>query len=504
MKRIFNISVYALVLAVSVSCNDYLDVMPDNRTELDTPEKITSILVSAYANATSLCMQEMMSDNVSDYGTTRDVNYSIFEEAYRFDDITDDSFDSPTELWRYTYSAIACANLALEAIENLGGGESLNPQKGEALLCRAYGHFCLVNAFCQAYNTVSSSSDLGIPYVTEPESTVFVERSRETVADVYRKIAADIEAGFPLIDDGNYTHPKYHFNTTAAAAFAAQFYLYYGDYDKAEEYATMALGEDPSIYFRNWDLYTGTTADEYKQVYNSSEEQANFMGHGFRSRFMRYRSGRYFMTRDITVNETINGPTPWGTMSSSSSANPRIPYATAYQSSSIYYYSPKITEYFLYTDQVAGTGYPYLVIQVFTSEKTMIDRAEANAMLGFYDDAARDLNYFYHSLGFTVTLSASDIADYYADAEYNNPVMAPRGLVFADATQENLVKACLHARRLMTVQEGTRLNDLKRYGIAYTHTIDGEAPVEIAPYDLRLAIQLPVTVLSAGLEANPR
>lgn len=37
----------ALSLTVS-SCNDFLDEMPDNRTELDTPEKITKLLVTAY------------------------------------------------------------------------------------------------------------------------------------------------------------------------------------------------------------------------------------------------------------------------------------------------------------------------------------------------------------------------------------------------------------------------------------------------------------------------
>ena len=67
-----------------------------------------------------------------------------------------------------------------------------------------------------------------------------------------------------------------------------------------------------------------------------------------------------------------------------------------------------------------------------------------------------------------------------------------------------MVRACLHARRIMTVHEGTRLQDLKRYGVSYTHALDGEAPVEVTPYDKRLAIQLPNTVVAAGLAENPR
>ena len=38
------LSVASLAMA---SCNDYLDVLPDNRTHLDTEDKITAMLVSA-------------------------------------------------------------------------------------------------------------------------------------------------------------------------------------------------------------------------------------------------------------------------------------------------------------------------------------------------------------------------------------------------------------------------------------------------------------------------
>lgn len=70
--------------------------------------------------------------------------------------------------------------------------------------------------------------------------------------------------------------------------------------------------------------------------------------------------------------------------------------------------------------------------------------------------------------------------------------------------QENLIHACLHARRILTLHEGTRLLDLKRYGIAYTYEVDGEASIEIQPYDPRLAVQIPNLAIEAGMEPNPR
>ena len=55
MKKKNNHILPALVLTASlgltaVSCNGFLDEMPDNRTELNTDQKIAKLLVSAYAD----------------------------------------------------------------------------------------------------------------------------------------------------------------------------------------------------------------------------------------------------------------------------------------------------------------------------------------------------------------------------------------------------------------------------------------------------------------------
>ena len=38
-------------LLLGASCNDYLDTVPDNRTEIDTPEKLGKLVASAYPKA---------------------------------------------------------------------------------------------------------------------------------------------------------------------------------------------------------------------------------------------------------------------------------------------------------------------------------------------------------------------------------------------------------------------------------------------------------------------
>ena len=160
------------VLAVAVSalpaCNDFLDEMPDNRTELDSSDKITNLLVSAYSEYTYPPTCEYASDNTDETALVSPDFMPEQEEYYRWQDVTSSTTnEAPQAVWSQYYMAIAVANQALAAIEELGGPNTtqLKAAKGEALVCRAYAHFCLTNMFCQAYNPQYASEDLGIPYM---------------------------------------------------------------------------------------------------------------------------------------------------------------------------------------------------------------------------------------------------------------------------------------------------------------------------------------------------
>lgn len=82
--------------------------------------------------------------------------------------------------------------------------------------------------------------------------------------------------------------------------------------------------------------------------------------------------------------------------------------------------------------------------------------------------------------------------------------IAPQGFTVAKGTQENIIQLILHMRRLETIHQGMRWLDIKRYGISFSHNIDGEDAIVFKAGDLRGAIQLPTDVLDAGLPANPR
>lgn len=507
MKR-NNIVIILLSIFVLVSCDDFLDTLPDKRAELNNPQKIAQILVSAYPSEMPTLMYEMMSDNITDNGPLYSVSYSeqTVTQSYKYQDVTDPDWDVPQRVWGITYKAIASANQALAAIEELGNREETDGSKAEALLCRAFGHFILANTFCIAYNPVSSNTDPGIPYVEAPETTVNPKYERGTVAKVYESIDRDIEAALPMLDD-NFSQPIYHFNTKAAYAFAARFNLFYGKWDKAVEYATKAIGENPTSQFRDV-VYMNSFSQPIDRTYAyiNKDEPANLMIVPQRSLWGRVYNraaagARYGHARRL-ANYTFWQYFPWGSIANG--------YNSVFGSDQNIYF-PKCNEIFEITNATAQTGQPHTVMIPFTVEETLMCRAEANIMLNKYEDAVRDLNYWYaYNSPAHTTYSAQQISEWYAIDRARTPRYQMDSRIYdtGDEMKDNLVRAVLAIRRIDGIHVGLRWLDVRRHGITVNHPVYKTTTeydmITLKPYDKRTAIQLPQDVTIADMPANPR
>ncbi|KAA6337502.1 hypothetical protein EZS27_014417 [termite gut metagenome] len=515
-KRTSIFSTVFLTSLLLMSCNDFLDETPDNRAELDTEDKITKLLVSAYPEINHCMMTEMASDNTDDNGGTWNSYGLVQEQSYLWEDVTDQDFDSPSELWNACYAAIAAANQALATIGQLGYTEKMKPQIGEALLCRAYGHFILVNVFSKHYTQTNGHNDRGIPYMETPETEVAPQYERLSVAEVYRKINFDIETGLPLIDDNSYSVPKYHFNTKAAYAFAARFNLYYGDYNKVIEYATRVLTDNPSTVLRNWGaeglLSPNGTASPMGNAYINADNPANLLLISTYSIWGRVYGPSYDGTKythnDMIANyETCRAPSSWG-----GSAN--LNYLVASYSAIPKVLMRKLNEYFEVSDAVNGIGQPHIILPVFTTDEILLCRAEAHAMKKDYNNALNDLAIWQSAFTKNKSLSRNTINELYSALPYYKPdAPTPKKALNPDFTvtpgeQENLIHCILHMRRVLTLHEGLRWFDIKRYGIEiYRRTVHNNTIVvtdALLKDDNRRAIQLPQEIINAGLEANPR
>lgn len=523
IKKYIGFSVLGLSLAL-VSCNDFLDKNPDSRMELTSPEECSKLLVTAYPETNANYLLEMYSDNTDYNDKTGWTEYNRFQgQAYNWEDITETTdYESPKYLWTTHYAAVATANQVLDHIAKLSDAEQKEyaTQKGEALLCRAFAMFQLSNIFCMAYDKATADQYMGLPYPMHVDEAIDTKYERGTLAELYAKIEADLLAGMPLLTD-NYTQPKFHFTPSAAAAFAERFYLYYQQYDKAVAYANEVLGADPTTSLRDWGTWAAMSYNGQVQpnAFVNSSNKANLLlqicysmwgaiGGPFPS-----VGNKYSHNKLIAEKETLLSNGVWG------SSNENLNYTCLYNTQvTSKYMMIKIPYSFEYYDIQANTGAPHSVYAVFTTDISLIERAEAYALNGDYDKAMADINTLlsvFSNTGNTYTLSR--VKSYYGDnLKYYEPksptVKKELHTSFAidKDTQEPLLQCILHLKRILTMHEGFRMQDVKRYGITiYRRTIINDDEVKdvtdtMEAGDPRLAIQLPQDVIKVGLPANPR
>ena len=521
MKKYIGFSIIALGLTLT-SCDDWLDKLPDNRMELQTPSDVSSLLVSAYPSSHPAYLLEMYSDNTDDCVNPSWSEASRFQaQAYNWEDITETGEDeSPQELWNRHYLAIASANAAIDLIEGKGSPAEYTEQLGEALLCRAYAMFQLSTVFCKAYNPATASTDLGLPYPTHPEKVVGTVYTRGTMEDLYGQIDKDLQRGLPLVSS-NYSKPKFHFNTEAAKAFAARFYLYKGDFAKAITYATEVLGADPTAKARDWDAYAALNMNQQirPEAWVSADEKCNFLLQTVYSEWGAisgpYQYGdKYAHSYRITYDEDIASKGPFG------AANTTFKQRVWSNTALAKLFHRKVPYEFEYTDLQAGIGFAHAEYAVFTTEQLLLERAEAYALSGELQKAVDDYNTImkiYQNYPKTFTLK--QIVDFYNGVDYYTPKKAtvkkhfvkPVYTIDAEGSdQEALLQAILHLRRIMEVGEGYRMQDVKRYGIVIyrrqtntSYTISAVTD-SLTVDDPRRAIQLPQDVITSGLEPNDR
>jgi tetratricopeptide (TPR) repeat protein len=520
MKHKYLIALFALIgMGLTISCEHFLDTLPDNRAEIDTDEKVTSLLISGYDEHPGIVLMEMMSDNMDSRGSLGTAYNRLQDEQFAWKDMLETGHDSPKSVWDGCYGAIAVANHALQIIEELGNPARLNSQRGEALLIRAYHHFRLVNIFGLHYSASHGEEDLGVPYMTEPETSVSPAYERESVAAVYRKIEQDLEKGLPLIDDNLYVAPKYHFNLQAAHAFAARFYLYYGKHDKVIEHANAVLGNNPvNVLRRVIDLYN--YSGDYSLTSNDyilPKHEANLLlipVYSYAGIIFRNTSSgkKYMYSQYLSSSEVTRTNGPWGYYSSSMFYH----QSSAYPGYGGYTCVAKYPALFEYSDRVAGVGYMRTVQAAFTTDETLLCRAEAYILLGEYDKATADLAlWMSNHTSSTVTLTRQLVNDYYSALGYHmwdNPTVKKElhpETPIVSAEQENFLHCLLHFRRIETVFDGLRWFDVKRFGIVIQRReIDANSNItlldELSLDDPRRAVQLPDPVIKAGMTPNPR
>lgn len=561
------------------SCNDFLDQVADERTEITInseadEDNVIMMLNTAYPEGNYAWIAELMSDNLMDNQTPHypsnpndkqvvaHYNYGASakfdDELFRFEPAMTSNYtewDSPGFIWSFFWSSIATCNYAINAMEDWQSrndgklSDKLRAALAEAKLIRAYDHFILANLFCQTYRDENASRlDIGLPYITQPESQLIVEYERGNVADLYKHIEEDLEAGLKDISEINMGNAvKYHFNTAAAHAFAARYYLFTRNYDKVIEHADQVLSTNPertASMLLDYSKFDGcATLDDYAKVWQNPNSDNNLMLSCTASILMRKMFGYRYSYAGEKCQETlmIRNRSPFtGYICPAQSLVSGMLFSSS--STDYGFFSSKIGEEFEYADKIAGIGTPHIIQRTFTCANLLLERAEAKIMLGRYDEAAEDLMLYWNSSydsfsekdkmthsNYFHAMTPENIASYYGqnvkkiqnedgtttDSLYtSNPncftsiewadnahTVSPSFNIPAEAT--TLLNCLNDLRRYENCYEGNRFFDIKRWGIPYVHKVGLQSEIfELGSLSEKRAIEVPWESLSAGLESS--
>jgi len=246
---------FAMILATAIqlsSCKKYLDAKPDQT--LSTPSTIDDLegILNNYnfLNAKFPAAGDVASDNY--YLNTADLN-SLTVQRQRMFYIWQKDNDIGTD-YSSPYMAIEYANILLDALPNVSGGDvnTRNNIRGNALFLRGALHLSLAQLFAKPYVQASAGTDLGI--ALRLTSDITIKPVRSTVAATYNSILTDLQQSIPLLP-ANPTM-KYQASKPAAYGMLAKAYLSMNDYVNAGLYADSAL----TLYNKLIDYNTVSTS----------------------------------------------------------------------------------------------------------------------------------------------------------------------------------------------------------------------------------------------------
>lgn len=547
MKLRYKILFIAVALIGLSSCSDFLEKVPDTRVYLVNLDQLEQLLITGYNEHNYALLCEYSSDNTGDTNAPdKDGNRYNYSSYSRFDeqiyawqdvdlDISDE--DTPSGIWEGCYKAIAAANAVLEKVDEFEAAGEIEGQpmsyrdkarlaaiKGEAHMIRAYHHYILAQIFCMPYRGPQISATLpGLPYATKPETELYPQYERGTLEEFYQNIEKDLQIGLANVTDEFYEVPKYHFNVSASNSFAARFYLAKREYDKVVQYATAAFkGNDPES-MRNdfWDHQEDFIEfEDGARYYTSIERPGNFMLMDTYTRWNR-RWGSRFFTMGDGLRASVQGPGP----SWNGDNAPFFRYSVLGSSVAPQYgwfFYGTYWEQFEFTDKIAGIGYAHMVRPEFTSQETLLFRAEANLFLGNIDAAFEDLYRWNHehimqgdmaaNNGSMSELEKERIVSFYGGKDPGSGIVrkfhidevCPSDQYKLTPEIEPYLNCVQHFRRMQTAHLGQRWFDIKRYGFSIVHKMGKDDVYTLEVLDPRYAIQIPAEVIGAGMEPNAR
>lgn len=251
------------LLILTSSCDEFLDLKPtDVLTDdnaLQTLDDFEQALIGCYSGLTSgayyggnyIVAADRMSDDLR--RSRENLGEGVQVHSYTINAGTSE----PAAIWSQCYSVINRANIIITKIDAIEGSQGQkNSIKGQALFLRALAHFDLVRYFSLPYDATADASHLGVPVMLE---SVISEPARNTVAEVYNQVVADLQQSIDLMTQNLRPYKAYDL---AAVALLARVSLYMKDWEAARDYASDVISV-PGLSL--------STGDSYRNIWTTAE-----------------------------------------------------------------------------------------------------------------------------------------------------------------------------------------------------------------------------------------
>jgi len=234
-----------MLLAAASSCKKALDIDPVDTIEqsqaLLKSKDVEVALVGTYSALGSrnfyggrpFLMADFLANTnaIEWYGTYEELTQTINKSLLKTNTFVDN-------VWAAGYTAINDANNVIAAIDKVDAAKK-SKVEGEAKFIRGAAYFDLVRLFGKAYNDGSPTTNLGVPIVLTPTTSVTDASyvSRATVVAVYTQAIADLtDAEAKLPATNGFFATKY-----SAAGMLARLYLQMGNYAAAAAAANRVI-----------------------------------------------------------------------------------------------------------------------------------------------------------------------------------------------------------------------------------------------------------------------
>lgn len=504
MKKLCDIFILGVIIALSCSSCGFLDKHPDSSTDINIKDidKISELLAGAYPNVSYFRFLETRTDNVGDRGEFFEAS-ALNRAMYYWRDFNEETEDSPVKYWIECYRGIAQANAALEQLSLIKDKQNIKVRAlyGEALLLRAYLHFMIANIWAKPYPGPDEAALCpGIPYMESSEKYTFVKYDRGTLQETYDKIKRDLVYGVSLINESCMKHPKFRFNKKAAYAFAVRFFTTIADWDKVIEYSDYVLTSQPELLLQSAKMWSEMSDRQRRENYSSPENKSNLLIVETESLIAtNIEKDRYALSERVVSDvfyRQLSKTSLRQTQGYVNSVKRTVDYAV---------YCPKFL-FFTDASHILNPDKGYHSYNVlFSVEEVMLDRIEAYAMTEQYDLAFSDLIKFIevkHKVGDMETPPERRTLEFVFEKERNliQPFYRPLHI-----RQSSIFYIVSELRRQEFIHEGMRWFDLRRFNIGIDRNLPGEVrntELVLKPEDSRKTMQIPVIAINNGITAN--